>query len=222
MPGSEMALDINSDYYHLDKNQEVFLKLFNSYYRLHQRSGKILEEVPEFFLIRPEVLAGKDIATRSSDKLVIEDSVQRATERKGYVGVIKHYNPKLNYYWLELTVMPFVLGDPVTEDNQSFLFFILSHFVEYAKHNPKIYGDLAAELESDKDLELMFSEIGKLGQKLQAIMEIYPESQLVSFDRNWPMDEVQKLLAALKDNDQGWCEVFFETIIYMMGNKGQS
>ena len=217
-----MTLDINSDYYHLDKNQEVVLKLFNSYYRLHQHSGKTLEEVPGLFLFRPEILAGTDIATRSSDKLVIEDSVQRAIARKGYVGVIKHHNPKLNYYWLELTVMPFMLGDPVTEDNQSCLFFILSHFVEYAKQSPKIYGDLASELESDKDLALMLSEIGKLGQKLQVLMEFYPESRLVSFDRNWPMDEVQKLLEALKDNDQSWCEVFFETIIYMMGNKGQS
>jgi hypothetical protein len=217
-----MALEINTDYYHLDRNQDIVLKLFNSYYRMHQHSGKILEEIPEFFLFRPDVLSSQDIATRSSDKLVIEDSIHRATERKGCVGVIKHHNPKLNYYWLELTVMPFMLGDPVTEDNQSCLFFILSHFVEYAKQNPKLYGDLASELESDKDLALMFKEINKLGEKLRPLMDIYPESQLVAFDRDWPLAEVQKLLAALKDNDQSWCEVFFETIIYMMGNKGKS
>jgi hypothetical protein len=221
MSDAKIMADVNAEYYRLDRNRDLVLKLFGAHFRSHQHSGKPFEELPEFFLVRPEVLAGKDLATRPSDKLIIDDSIQRAIARNGTVGVIRHYNPKLNYYWLELAVMPFMLGDVATEDNQDFLFFILNHFVGYARQNPKMYGDLEAELNADKDLALMFREIGKLGEKLRPLMEHYSEEQLVSFNRNWPLADVQKLLAALKDNDQSWCEVFFETIIYMMGRKAK-
>lgn len=217
-----MMADVNAEYYRLDSNQDIILKLFRAYYRSHQHSGRLYEELPGFFLVRPDVLAGKDLATRSSDKLTIEDAIQRAHARKGTVGVIKHYNPKMQYYWLDLAVMPFMLGDDVTEDTQNCLYFILSHFIGYARQHPRIYGDLDAELASDKDLALMFREIGKLGERLRPLMQHYAEAQLVAFDRNWPLADVQKLLAALKDNEQSWCEVFFETIIYMMGHKGKA
>ncbi len=217
-----MMADVNAEYYRLDCNQDIILKLFRAYYRSHQHSGRLYEELPGFFLVRPDVLAGKDLATRSSDKLTIEDAIQRAHARKGTVGVIKHYNPKMQYYWLDLAVMPFMLGDDVTEDTQNCLYFILSHFIGYARQHPRIYGDLDAELASDKDLALMFREIGKLGERLRPLMQHYTEAQLVAFDRNWPLADVQKLLAALKDNEQSWCEVFFETIIYMMGHKGKA
>ena len=44
---------------------------------------------------------------------------------------------------------------------------------------------------------------------------------LVRFNANWPISEVNKLLMTLKDNDQSWCEVFFEYLIYVMGRKGK-
>jgi hypothetical protein len=213
------GITINTAYHSVDKNQDLVLKLFHAYYRIHQHSGKLFEELPDFFLVRPAVLANKDIATRSSDKLIIDDCVQRASARNGYIGVIKHRNPKLNYYWLELVPMPFMLGDTVTEDNDGSFYFILSHFVEYAKQNPKLYGDITAEIDSDKDLALMLKEINRLGGKLRPLLSIYSEDQLVSFNRHWPVAEVKKLLDALKDNEQSWCEVFFEYLIYVMGHK---
>ncbi len=216
-----MMADVNAEYYRLDGNGDTVLRLLRAYYRSHQHSGKLYEELPGFFLVRPDVLAGKDLATRPSDKLTIDDVVQRALSRNGTVAVVKHYNSKMQYYWLDLAVMPFMLGDDVMEDTQNCLYFILSHFIDYARQHPRIYGDLDAELASDKDLALMFREFNKLGEKLRPLMQHYTEAQLVSFDRNWPLSDVQKLLAALKDNEQSWCEVFFETIIYMMGHRGK-
>ncbi len=213
---------INLDYYRADKNQELVLKMFNAYYRAHQHSGKLFDEAPGFFLVRPQALGSGVAASRASDKLILDDCIQRATARNGYVGVFKNLNPKLQYYWLELLVMPFELSDPVTENNKGHFFFLLSHFVEYAKQNPKMYGDLTAELDSDKDLALMLKEIIKLGSKLHPMLKIYSEEQLVSFNRSWPPAEVKKLLESLKENDQEWCELFFECLIYVMGRKGKS
>jgi len=207
------------DYHSTDRNKDLVLKLLNAYYRAHNNSGKVFDDSPDFFLVKPQVLGYGSIATRSSDKLILEDCVQRATARNGYIGVTKHRNPKLQYYWLELMPMPFMLGDPVAENNKSQFFYLLSNFVEYAKQNPKMYGDLMAELDSDKDLALMLKEINKQGDKLQPLLEIYKEEQLVLFNRNWPITEVKKLLDALKNSDQGWCELFFECLIYVMGRK---
>lgn len=221
MSNSPAEAGINLDYYRADQNQDLVLKLFNAYYRAHQHSGKLFDEAPNFFLVRPQALGNGVTATRASDKLILEDCIQRATARNGYIGVFKHLNPKLQYYWLELIAMPFELGDPVTENNKGQFFFLLSHFVEYAKQNPKMYGDLTAELDSDKDLALMLKEIIKLGSKLQPLLKIYSVEQLVSFNRNWPPAEVKKLLASLKENDQEWCELFFECLIYVMGRKSK-
>ena len=213
---------VNLHYYRADQNQDLVLKLFSAYYRAHQHSGKMFDEAPGFFLVRPQALNDGAIATRASDKLILKDCIQRATARKGFVGVYKHYNPKLQYYWLELLPMPFALGDPVTENNKGHFFFLLSNFVEYAKVNPKMYGDLTAELDSDKDLALMLKEINKLGDKLQPLLKVYAEEQLVAFNRSWPPTEVKKLLESLKENDQEWCELFFECLIYVMGRKSRS
>lgn len=212
----------NLNYYHVDQNHDLVLKLFGAYYRAHSHSGALFDDFPDFFLVKPEVLAGRNLATRASDKLILEDCIARAQMRNGYIGVTKHRNPKLQYYWLELSVMPFALGDPVNEDNSSEFFYLLSHFIEYARHNPKVYGDITAELDSDKDLALMLKEINKQGAKLAPLLEVYPENMLLAFNPNWPVTEVKKLLMALKDNDQSWCEVFFEYLIYVMGRKSTS
>ena len=212
---------VNPDYYRTDKNQSLVLKLLTSYYRSHHHSGKLFDDFPGFCLVKPETLGGADIATRSSDKLILEVCIQRATARNGYIGITKHRNPKLQYYWLELMPMPFMLGDPVIENNKAQFFYMLSHFAEYAKQNPKMYGDLMAELDSDKDLGLMLKEINKLGDKMQPLLKMYREDQLVSFNPNWPATEVKKLLESLKENDQAWCEVFFECLIYVMGRKSR-
>ncbi len=210
---------IDQNYDNPEKNQDLALKLFNTYYRSHNHTGKLYEELPDMFLVKPEALMVKDLATRNSDKMLLEDCIQRAHARNGYINVTKFYNPKLNYYWLELNVSPFMLGDSVNENNKSEFFFLLSRFVEYVKNNPKIYGDLTAELDSDKDLALMLKEINKMGDKLRPLFSRYPEEMLVTFNLKWPPTEVNKLLMALKGNELGWCEVFAESLIYVMGRK---
>ncbi len=207
------------NYLNPDKNQEIVLNLFNTYYRSNNHTGKIYEDLPDMFLVRPEALMVKDLATRSSDKLILDDCIQRARARNGYIDVSKFYNPKLNYYWLELNVSPFMLGDAVNETNKNEFFYLLSRFVEYVKNNPNIYGDLTAELDSDKDLALMLSEINKIGDKLLPLLEHYSEETLVAFNPKWPPSEVNKLIMALKGNELSWCEVFAESLIYVMGRK---
>ena len=215
----KQASEINMDYTNLHKNQELVIKLFNTYYRSHNHTGKIYEDLPNMFLVQPEALMVKDLATRNSDKMILEDCIQRAHARNGYINVTKFYNSKLKYYWLELNVSPFMLGDAVNENNKSEFFYLLTRFVEYIKQNPNIYGDLTAELDSDKDLALMLKEINKLGESFKKFLEIYPEEALVAYNPKWPPAEVNKLLMSLKGNELSWCEVFAESLIYVMGRK---
>jgi hypothetical protein len=222
MSQTQLPTGTNLDYYRVDKNQDLVLRLFRFYYRAHQNSGKLFDDLPDFFLVKPIVLKDADLTTRASDKLILDDCVHRAQERQGYVSVTKRKNPKLNYYWLELNVLPFMLGDAITENNKSEFFFVLGNFIDYTKKHPKTYGDITAEIDSDKDLALMLKEINKLGDKLMGLLPIYPVETLVRFNPNWPISEVNKLLMSLKDNDQSWCEVFFEYLIYVMSSKGKS
>jgi len=207
------------NYNDVEQNGELVLKLFTAYYRSNNHSGKIYDESPNFFLVKPQVLEGHDIASRGSDKLLLEDCIQRAKARNGYISVSKHRNPKLGYYWLELSVMPFMMGDAVSKDNKGEFFYILTKFIEYTKQNPKVYGDLTAEMESDRDIALMLTGIKKMADRLSTSLEVYPEKMLVSYNSNWPVTEVKKLMHSLKENDQDWCEVFFEYLIYVMGKK---
>lgn len=207
------------EYFKVESNHELVIKLFRSYYRSHQTTGKLFDDFPDFFLVKPIVLNDPELVERASDKLILTDCVHRAKERKGYVGVSKWQNPKLKYYWLELSCFPYMLGDEVTQNNQGEFFFLLGQFIEYTKLHPKVYGDLTAEIDSDKDLALMLTEIHKRGNKLQALLPHYPLEMLVRFNPSWPVGEVNKLMQSLKGSDQSWCEVFFEYIIYVMGKK---
>jgi hypothetical protein len=221
MSYTQSQSDFNHDYFPVEKNHDLVHRLFRSYYRAHQNSGKLFEDIPDFFLVSPVTLKNADLTTRDSDKLILDDCINRAHERQGYVGVSIRKNPKLNYYWLELNVLPYVLGDSVTENNKNEFFHVLSNFIEFTKKHPKVYGDITAEIDSDKDLGLMLKEINKLGGSLRGMLSIYPQEMLVRFNANWPISEVNKLLMALKDNDQSWCDVFFEYLIYVMGRKGK-
>lgn len=212
----------NQDYYNVEKNQDLVVRLFQSYYRGHHTSGKLFDDFPDFFLVKPIVLKGQELAQRASDKLLMSDCIARAQERRGFIGVSKRRNPKLKYYWLELDVFPFKLGDTVDDNNKAEFFFILSHFIEFSRNNPKIYGDMAAERARDKDLALMLQEIERIGAGVRSRLEHYSEDMLVSFNRAWPFAELNKLLMTLKDNDQGWCQVFFEHLMYMMSRKGKT
>jgi hypothetical protein len=198
---------------------DAVLKLFKAYFHDHNHTGKLYDEFPDFFLFRPNVLEGKEIATRGSEKLLLDDVIQRAKARNGYISVSKHRNPKLGYYWLELSVMPFMMGDAVGKDNKGEFFYILTKFIEFTKQHPKMYGDLTAEVESDKDIALMLNGIKKMASRLSVSLNLYPESMLVSYNPNWPVTEVKKLLQSLKDNDQDWCEMFFEYLMYVMSKK---
>jgi hypothetical protein len=221
MSPTHIPTSVRQDYLQVDQNQDLAVRLFRSYYRAHLNSGKVFDELPDFFLVKPIVLKDEELTTRPSDKLILDDCIQRAQERGGYVGVSRHKNPKLNYYWLELSVLPFTLGDAVTESNASEFFYVLTNFIEYTTQHPNIYGDITAEIDSDKDLALMLKEINKQGARLNALLPIYPLESLVRFNERWPISEVNKLLMTLKDNDQSWCEVFFEYLIYVMSRKGK-
>jgi hypothetical protein len=198
---------------------EAILKLFNAYFRDHIHSGKLYDDFPNFFLFKPSVLEGREIATRGSEKLLLEDVIQRAKARNGYISVSKHRNPKLGYYWLELSVMPFMMGDAVTKENKGEFFYLLTKFIEFTKQHPKVYGDLTAEVDTDKDIALMLDGISRMAGGLSVSFDIYPEEMLVSYNPKWPVTEVQKLLHSLKDNDQDWCEMFFEYLRYVMSKK---
>ena len=202
-----------------EKSDEAILKLFNAYFHDHNHTGKLYDDFPNFLLFRPSVLEGREIATRGSEKLLLDDVIQRAKARNGYISVSKHRNPKLGYYWLELSVMPFMMGDAVSKDNKGEFFYILTKFIEFTRQHPKMYGDLTAEVESDKDILLMLNGIKKMADRLSVSLEIYPENMLVSYNPNWPVTEVKKLLQSLKENDQDWCEMFFEYMMYVMGKK---
>lgn len=222
MPNSNAGDAAKQNCYDVEKNSGLALKIFTAYYREHNHSGKIYDDMPDFFLVKPGVLEGKNLATKNSEKLLLEDCIQRAKARNGFVSVSKFRNPKLGYYWLELSVMPFMMGDAVSKDNKGEFFYILTKFIEYTKQNPKMYGDLTAEIESDKDIAVMLDGISKMAKRLDVALKCYPEKMLVSFNPGWPVMEVQKLLHSLKENDQDWCEVFFEYLIYVMGKKTKS
>jgi len=221
MSDGKAGVVANESYCDVEKNAGLVLKLFNAYYRERNHSGKIYDDFPDFFLVKPDVLDGKDIATRGSEKVLLEDCIQRAKARNGFIGVSKHHNPKLGYYWLELSAMPFMMGDPVSKDNKGEFFYILTKFIQFSKQNPKMYGDLTAEIESDKDAALMLEGISKMASRLGTALKIYPEKMLVSYNPSWPVAEVQKLLLSLKENDQNWCQLFFEYLIYVMGKKSK-
>jgi len=219
MSDSKAGADINMDLLDVNKNAGMVLKLFNAYFREHNHSGKIYEDFPGFFMVKPSTLDGKIEATRNSEKLLLEDAIERAKARNGFIGVSKHRNPKLGYYWLELTVMPFVVGDTVSKDNKGEFFYILTKFIDFTTQNPKMYGDLTAEIASDKDIKVMLDGISKMASRLSTSLAIYPEHMLVAYNPKWPVTEVQKLLRSLKDNDQDWCEMFFEYLMYVMSKK---
>lgn len=54
---------------------------------------------------------------------------------------------------------------------------------------------------------------------MKSLLPHYPIEKLVMLNPNWPLAEVNKLLQTLKGSDLDWCELFFEHIIYVMGNK---
>ena len=219
MSDSKAGDAANKDLLDIAKNGEMVQKLFKAYYHDHVHSGKIYEDFPAFFMLKPSAVEGKVVATRGSEKLLLDDCIQRAKERNGFISVSKHRNPKLGYYWLELSVMPFMMGDPVAKDNKGEFFYILTKFIEFTKQNPKVYGDLTAEIESDKDIAVMLKGIDKMANRLSTALEIYSENMLVDYNPKWPVTEVQKMLQSLKENDQDWCEMFFEYLRYVMGKK---
>jgi len=209
----------NKDLLDVTKNGEIVLKLFNAYYREHNHSGKVYDDLPGFFMVKPSAVEGKVAASRGSEKLLLEDTIQRAKSRNGFISVTKHRNPKLGYYWLELSVMPFMMGDTVTKENKGEFFFILTKFIDFTRQNPKIYGDLTAEIASDKDIAVMLDGINKMASRLSTSLALYPEHMLVAYNPKWPITDVKKLLHSLKDNDQDWCEMFFEYLMYVMSKK---
>jgi hypothetical protein len=219
MTQRKASAESSPDYYDVEKNADLVLTLFNSYYRSHNHSGKLYDNVPDFFLFKPNVLIGQEVATRNSEKILLDDCIRRANERQGFIGVTKHFNAKLGYYWLELSAMPFMLGDVVTEENKGEFFYVIAQFIEFTKQNTKAYGDLTAEIDSDKDLALMLTEISKIADRLAETLKCYPEEMIVSFNQKWPVAELKKLLHTLKESDQDWCELFFEYLIYVMGKK---
>jgi hypothetical protein len=50
---------------------EAILKLFKAYFHDHIHTGKLYEDFPSFFLFKPGVLEGREIASRNSEKLLL-------------------------------------------------------------------------------------------------------------------------------------------------------
>lgn len=221
MPHAKDQAGQRREFMQVESNQDLVLRLFRTYYRSHQTSGKLFDDFPDFFLVKPIVLKDPDLIERASDKLIVEDCVRRAQARQGFVGVSKWRNPKLNYYWLELSVFPYMLGDEVTQNNEGEFYHALNQFIEYTREHPKQYGDMTGGVEQDNDLALMLAGVRKHAEKIQALLPYYPIEKLVSINPNWPVTEVNKLLQTLKGSDMDWCELFFEHIIYVMGQKHQ-
>ncbi|MEW5903285.1 MAG: hypothetical protein AB1722_02945 [Pseudomonadota bacterium] len=218
---SKMHGQHKQDFLQVESNQEQVLRLFRSYFRSHQTAGKLFDDFPDFFLVKPIVLKDPELVERASDRLIVDDCVQRAQQRHGYVGVSKWRNPKLNYYWLELSVFPFVLGDEVTQNNEWAFYYVLQQFIDFTRQHPRQYGDMAEGAEVDHDLKLMLAGIAKHAGKIKAHLAHYPLDKLLTFNPVWPLAEVNKLLQTLKGSDLDWCELFFEHIIYAMGQKHQ-
>jgi hypothetical protein len=218
-----MANEKKHEKFHdIEANSADALKIFKSYYGDHNHSGKIYSDFPDFFIVKPSSLEGHNIATRDSEKLLLDDCIKRSKERHGYIGVSKHRNPKLGYYWLELSVLPFMLGDAVNKDNKGEFFYVLTKFVEFTKKNPSVYGDLTADMATDKDLAYMFDSIKQMAERMAGSMGNYPENMLVSYNPSWPASEVKNLLSSLQNNTQDWCQLFFEHVMYVMSKKHKS
>src|SRR5512136_1607615 len=103
MSDSQAGAAVNKELCDVAKNGDMAQKLFKAYYHDHVHSGKIYEDFHSFFMVKPSAVEGKVVATRGSEKLLLDDCIQRAKERNGYISVSKHRNPKLGYYWLELS-----------------------------------------------------------------------------------------------------------------------
>ncbi len=219
MPHRKSPSNHAQDFLQVETNQELVLRLFRTYYRSHLTSGKLFEDFPDFFLVKPIVLKDPDLIERASDRLILDDCVRRAQERHGFVGVSKWRNPKLNYYWLELSVFPYMLGDEVNQNNESEFYYVLNQFIAYTREHPKQYGDMAGGVEEDNDLALMLDGIAKHARKIEAVLPHYPLEKLTAFNPAWPLEDVNKLLQTLKGSDLDWCELFFEHVIYVMSNK---
>jgi len=219
MAGDDRKIAANSIYLDVEKNAKSVVRLFAAYFGSDNHIGKIYDDLPKFFLVQPQAFEEENVEVRNSDKLLLDDCINQAKARGGYLAVSKYHNSKLDYYWLELSVMPFMLGDEVNDGNKGKFFYIVAKFIEYTKQHPDFYGDLTAEIDSDKDIALMLSGINNIAEQFSANIKEYTEDMLVSYNNDWPIAEVKKLLLSLKDNDHDWCELFFEYLIYVMGKK---
>jgi len=221
MPHKKLKGQSLQDFLPVESNQNLVLRLFRAYYRSHLTTGKLFDDFPDFFLVKPIVLKDPELVDRASDRLIIDDCIARAQQRKGNVGVCKWRNPKLNYYWLELAPFPFVLGDEVSQDNEGEFFYLLSRFIRHTRENPKHYGDMTADAATDRDLAIMLERIEQRGTELEKLLKHYPLEMLVNFDPGWPLPQVNKLLNALRSSEMDWCELFFEHVMYVMAQKHQ-
>lgn len=202
----------------VEYNAQFALQLFNAYYRTPDPSGKLYASFPEFVLIKPQVLDGRELTIPSEEKKVLGDCKEKAHARSGFVGVTKYFDAKFDYHWIKLSAYPFKLGDTVDENKNEF-FYLLNKFVEFTQSHPEVYGDLTADSETDHDIALMLQEIRANAAQLGDKLKLYPEAMLVSFDPEWPAIEVKKLLATLEANDQSWNQLLLEYLRYVINEK---
>src|SRR4030067_1303477 len=67
MTQGEKVVAGSPNYYDVEQNGGLVLKLFTAYYRTNNHSGKIYDESPHFFLVKPPVLESHDISPPRSD-----------------------------------------------------------------------------------------------------------------------------------------------------------
>lgn len=215
---TQAAVTVSNAVFDVEKNAQFALQLFNAYYRTPDPSGKTYLDFPDFLLVKPGVLEAIGLAIHSQEKKLLSDCQSKAQARNGLVGVSKYFDEEFGYHWIKLSAYPFMLGDEIDEKKAEF-FSVLNKFIDFTKNNPSVYGDLTAESETDNGIALMLSDIKKCGAKLDGKLKNYSESQLISYNPNWPAEEVKKLLAALESDDYNWNQLFLEHLRFVMRKK---
>lgn len=192
-----------------DKNAQFALQVFETYFRTPDATGKTYAAFPDFFLIKPHVLDAMKFPMHRHEEQLLLAAKFKALERGGYIGVTKYFDEEFGYHWIKFSPFPFHLGDEVSE-NQAEYYFLLRRFIDFTKHDNRVYGDLSSPDESHQEMRALLRDVTERAGHLQEKLKQYPEAKLLSYDSMWPRSEVRKLLDTLKKNDEGGHRVLTE------------
>lgn len=136
MPNRTKIQESSQEFLNVNNNAQRVLNFFTVYYRSQKRNGSVLNAAPDFFLVKPIVLTSILNEVRGTEQTWLKECFNRALARQGYVAVSKHYNRKLDHYWIDFSVMPFMLGDDLSSGDNAPFFYALDHFISFTKKPP--------------------------------------------------------------------------------------